>query len=205
MKDPTWDKNWHQPNPGWRHEHQRIHGGLWKCRKGPNAPEMEKRCRLCSDVEIPEPTDPQKLLDDVMECIEEAMAIVAENDKKEVVERMAHKAYKPKRLPIFWHEEEEPSETWNPLEEDPDTAGPPRASFYTRRSQINYNPLRGIDDSPAATKDNALAQPMPAEDGKQKVSRDDESVREDKSAGDNRQVSKSDSTAHPTSSWEILH
>ncbi|KAI1180722.1 hypothetical protein F4777DRAFT_597461 [Nemania sp. FL0916] len=87
--DPHWDKHWHQPNPGWRHEHQRERGGLWKCRKGPEATVAENGCRLCRHVELVEATPPAQILDDLMRFIGEAMATVAKDDKKQVLERMS--------------------------------------------------------------------------------------------------------------------
>ncbi|KAI3318617.1 hypothetical protein HD806DRAFT_306314 [Xylariaceae sp. AK1471] len=160
VKDYTWDKHWHQPNPGWRHEHQRQKGGLWKCRKGPDATGAENRCRLCSNAEEPEAVHPAKVLDDVMKYIREAMAEVAEKDKKEVIERTALKNGKPTS--------QVESQRQEALHDDTCTTSKHETiSFGARQSYINYNPLTGLDDSPKAmakARSHSQAQQMAAQE-----------------------------------------
>ncbi|KAM7196375.1 hypothetical protein V8F20_007034 [Naviculisporaceae sp. PSN 640] len=50
----TWEKEWHEPNPGWPHPHWREHGGWWKCRKGTDATEAERQCRECHQPRQPQ-------------------------------------------------------------------------------------------------------------------------------------------------------
>ncbi|KAI0848094.1 hypothetical protein F5Y00DRAFT_98229 [Daldinia vernicosa] len=99
-----WDKKWHDPNDKWPFEHQQKHGGWWKCRSGPDAPEAEKNCRYChyqtvspnpiesakqtessKQTESPKQTAPtrsaKEKLDLIQSAIDEAMAIVGEKDK----------------------------------------------------------------------------------------------------------------------------
>ncbi|KAL8381252.1 hypothetical protein RB595_005502 [Gaeumannomyces hyphopodioides] len=42
-----WDDHFHEPNPGWAHESQRIRGGWWTCRDGEDAPLAERLCQIC--------------------------------------------------------------------------------------------------------------------------------------------------------------
>ncbi|KAL8346867.1 hypothetical protein RB598_000639 [Gaeumannomyces tritici] len=42
-----WDDHFHEPNPGWAHESQRIRGGWWTCRDGEDAPLAERLCQVC--------------------------------------------------------------------------------------------------------------------------------------------------------------
>jgi hypothetical protein len=44
---PQWDLHFHERNHGWTTEHARRYGGWWKCRSGPNAPEIEQKCLHC--------------------------------------------------------------------------------------------------------------------------------------------------------------
>ncbi|KAI1823129.1 hypothetical protein F4861DRAFT_550112 [Xylaria intraflava] len=130
LKDRQRDKNWHQPNPGWRHEHQRRQGGWWKCRKGPTATDAENKCWLCSADKIPEPIHPVQALEGMMKRIGAAMSIVAENDKNGVLGHISDESNKARQ-------------SHSP------TAGPTTASFTGRQSLISYNPLRGWNDPPA--------------------------------------------------------
>ncbi|KAK4236361.1 hypothetical protein C8A03DRAFT_16977 [Achaetomium macrosporum] len=40
-------KQYHGPDPGWPNEKQRVVGGWWSCRSGPDASLAENRCKLC--------------------------------------------------------------------------------------------------------------------------------------------------------------
>ncbi|KAI1437173.1 hypothetical protein GGR50DRAFT_692471 [Xylaria sp. CBS 124048] len=85
VRDHTWYKNWHEPNPGWRYQHHREHGGWWKCRKGPTATYAENMCKVCSTAPIPQPPSPAQQLDFLMGYINEAMAVITEKDKKDAL------------------------------------------------------------------------------------------------------------------------
>ncbi|KAL7627635.1 hypothetical protein AAE478_001828 [Parahypoxylon ruwenzoriense] len=90
---PVWDKQWHEPSPKWQFSHRREKGGWWKCRSGPDAPEVERQCRRChGDAKQPHPpqrkADPKKKLGRIMDAISEAMREVAEKDKAIVLERL---------------------------------------------------------------------------------------------------------------------
>ncbi|KAI1430213.1 hypothetical protein F5Y12DRAFT_7719 [Xylaria sp. FL1777] len=153
VKDGNWDKNWHSPNPGWRHEKQRRLGGWWKCRKGPEAVPAENKCTLCLDDEVhdevPEPPIPAaQLLDDVMRYIGEAMAVVAENDKKMVLERNPSK--KPTGLEVPGPLVDESVKIWAHQENPLTTTELDTIPLGARQPWINYNPLRGLDDSAEA-------------------------------------------------------
>ncbi|TGJ81010.1 hypothetical protein E0Z10_g7763 [Xylaria hypoxylon] len=145
LRDYKWDKQWHYPNPGWRHAHQRKRGGWWKCRKGPTASAAENKCELCLDVEISEPTPPAQILADIMGYIGEAMAVVAENDKKMVAKRKSNENHEFSGLQVFQRLVNESAKIWadNPLT----TTEPETIPLGARQPWINYNPLRGLDDS----------------------------------------------------------
>ncbi|KAI0543000.1 hypothetical protein GGR58DRAFT_5028 [Xylaria digitata] len=145
VKNYKWDKQWHEPNPGWRLAHQRKRGGWWKCHKGPTAIAAENKCRLCSDVKIPEPTPPAQILADIMGHIREATAVVAEDDKKKVLKLNSNKNYKLSSLEVLQPLTDESAKIWgdSPLT----TAEPETIPLGTRQPWINYNPLRGLDDS----------------------------------------------------------
>ncbi|GAW12151.1 hypothetical protein ANO14919_015090 [Xylariales sp. No.14919] len=148
LRDYEWDKQWHQPNPGWPHEHQRKRGGWWKCRKGPTAVAAENKCKLCPDVKIPEPTPPAQILADIMKYIGEAMAIVAESDKEEVLKFSSSENCKLSNLEEFRPLVDESAKIWGdrPLT----TMEPETILLGARQPWINYNPLRGLDDSTEA-------------------------------------------------------
>ncbi|KAJ2987954.1 hypothetical protein NUW58_g4227 [Xylaria curta] len=148
VKDYNWDKQWHQPSPGWRHKHQRRKGGWWKCCKGPKATEAEKQCELCSDVKVPEPVPPAEILDHLMKNIGEAMAVVAENDKKEVLERISGEDSRSTSVEAFRRQFDESMKMWALQEDSPITTTESRTiPLSAREPWINYNPLRGLDDS----------------------------------------------------------
>ncbi|KAI1470822.1 uncharacterized protein F4812DRAFT_280166 [Daldinia caldariorum] len=87
----AWDKKWHEPNNQWAFPHQRKHGGWWKCRSGPDAPQAEARCRFChyhdfkTDTPEPPPSPSKRSareqLAELQGAIDEAMAVVGERDK----------------------------------------------------------------------------------------------------------------------------
>ncbi|KAI3337724.1 hypothetical protein F4824DRAFT_102122 [Ustulina deusta] len=190
VKDDNWDKNWHRPNPGWRHEKQRTMGGWWKCRKGPEATTAENKCELCSDAEAPKPIPAAQLLKDVMGYIEEAMAVIAENDKKKVLELNPNKKATGLEAPgplvdesvkIWAHQE-------NPLA----TAEPDTIPLGARQPWINYNPLRGVDDSAAAVPTTQIYLQQTVA-GKKELKRPDDEL-----AGKGRGKGKCVSEASPT-------
>lgn len=43
----TWNKEYHEPNDAWPKAIQRLKGGWWACRRGPDASFAERSCRLC--------------------------------------------------------------------------------------------------------------------------------------------------------------
>ncbi|KAI8629032.1 hypothetical protein F5Y19DRAFT_87411 [Xylariaceae sp. FL1651] len=150
VPDQQWDKHWHEPNPGWRHEHQRRNGGLWKCRKDFTATAAEKKCRLCSDIPPREEIHPGEVLDLVMKYIREAMAVVAEDDKEEVEVQAAKRDYKPFNPEQFLMDIEENVKRLQALQVDnPNTVRETILSGGSR-SWINHNPLRGHDGSTEA-------------------------------------------------------
>ncbi|KAI0430176.1 hypothetical protein F5Y09DRAFT_239516 [Xylaria sp. FL1042] len=146
MKDFKWDKNWHGENPGWRYEKHRRMGGWWKCPKGPEALPAEKNCKVCLDDKVTEPelVPVTQLFDDVMRHIGEAMAVVAEKDKKMVLEFHANK--KPIGLGVPGPLVGEGVKMWAHQENPLATAEPDTIPLGARQPWINYNPLRGQDD-----------------------------------------------------------
>ncbi|KAI0406112.1 hypothetical protein F4802DRAFT_117150 [Xylaria palmicola] len=152
-KNNNWDKNWHEPNPGWPHEGQRIIGGWWKCRTGPTATEMENNCACCktskSRAELEGISDepPAQQLARVMAHIQTAMAVVAEEDKRIVLERLASdedELARPKQ--------EKP---WLQFGEDaaPARPGTSAPGPHSRQQRINYAPLRGLEDPASASEE----------------------------------------------------
>ncbi|KAI1133779.1 hypothetical protein F5Y10DRAFT_5068 [Nemania abortiva] len=142
VKDYTWDKHWHEPNPGWPYAPQKRKGGWWKCRKGPTATAAENKCRICSDVELQEPTPASQLFDEVMEFIKQAMVIVAEEDKKTALERIAEEARGLASLKASQLQLDKDLGAWTFQENNPlATAGPGATASGTRQPFINYNPL----------------------------------------------------------------
>ncbi|KAJ3572350.1 hypothetical protein NPX13_g5083 [Xylaria arbuscula] len=146
VKDYTWDKSWHDPCDGWRHEKQRKMGGWWKCNKGPNALPAERRCRLCSPTKpAPPATPPAQLLNETMGYIREAMAAVAERDKEMVLKSFPRS--QPRGVDPSGPLVDETLKMWahhdNPLV----TTELGTIPIGTRQPWINYNPLRGIDDT----------------------------------------------------------
>jgi hypothetical protein len=66
-----WNKQHHKPNDAWPNAVQRIKGGWWHCRDGPDAPPPERNCKLCHrevPVEDPGPSAAkrhQRLLEEI--------------------------------------------------------------------------------------------------------------------------------------------
>ncbi|KAI1306845.1 hypothetical protein F5Y03DRAFT_405799 [Xylaria venustula] len=145
----NWDKNWHLPDPGWRYEKHRRMGGWWKCPRGPGALPAENKCTLCSKDKVPksklrpEPIPAAQLLDQVMKYIQEAMAVVAESDKKIVLELNSKKM--PVGLKMPGPLAEESVKMWAHQENPLTTTEPDTIPLGTRQPWINYNPLRGLD------------------------------------------------------------
>ncbi|KAI0098202.1 hypothetical protein GGR51DRAFT_538551 [Nemania sp. FL0031] len=143
QKDETWEKHWHDPNPGWPHAHHRRHGGWWKCRKGPRATVAENNCIFCVEPDIPEPPSPARRFDDIMRRIENAMAIVARNDENLVLKRINHENRKPIKVgdSSQWHADEYWKE-WEFQRGNPGTTAVPQATpFSTLQPYINPNTL----------------------------------------------------------------
>lgn len=66
-----WNKQYHKPDDAWPNAVQRINGGWWHCRGGPDAPPPERNCKLCHrevPAEAPGPsatTRHQRLLEEI--------------------------------------------------------------------------------------------------------------------------------------------
>lgn len=161
VQDRTWDKEWHEPSPRWRYEHHRKRGGWWKCRKGPTATAAEIECRACSDDKKPKrpppspdpPTPPAEALDKTMGHIEEAMAVVAAYDKDEVLKRIAEEKSKTSSPEALRRQAGENMEIWDFPQDNRISATEPEtisSASSSRQPWINYNPLRGVDDSSEA-------------------------------------------------------
>ncbi|KAI1775221.1 hypothetical protein F4818DRAFT_42433 [Hypoxylon cercidicola] len=130
-----WDKNWHEPNMKWPHEFQRLKGGWWKCRSGPEAPDVERQCSLCNfkpkkAAQQPSLAKSGEKLDAIMKSITATMKEVAKEDQAVVRQR---------RL------QEEARETDNsqlpyqiPIRQPIDESG----------YRANYSLLRGHEDMP---------------------------------------------------------
>ncbi|RYC54128.1 hypothetical protein CHU98_g12081 [Xylaria longipes] len=184
LRHHNWDKRWHPPNPGWRHEHQKKKGGLWKCRKGPTGTAAENKCKLCPDIEISKPSPPAPILDRLIKDIGKAMAIVAQNDKNQILERRSGKNHKPSSAEVFQRLDED-VKMWALQESDPATITQPvMISLSAREPWINYNPLRGLDGLPETTTVQAYAQ---QEDG----NNEEQGISCDEGADKGKQVSSS--------------
>ncbi|KAI1763779.1 hypothetical protein GGR53DRAFT_467059 [Hypoxylon sp. FL1150] len=86
----SWDKVWHDPDNKWPHEFQRLKGGWWRCRSGPEAPKVERRCPAChakSEKTLPH-SNPQEDLHRLMESILASMKDVAKVDQAAVKQRL---------------------------------------------------------------------------------------------------------------------
>ncbi|EJT78995.1 hypothetical protein GGTG_04086 [Gaeumannomyces tritici R3-111a-1] len=83
-----WDDHFHEPNPGWAHESQRIRGGWWTCRDGEDAPLAERLCQRKSQQRHNPKVMAADYLEELMGRVRTAMAIVAEKDKKFVTAMM---------------------------------------------------------------------------------------------------------------------
>ncbi|KAI0548804.1 hypothetical protein F4679DRAFT_573955 [Xylaria curta] len=181
VKNHNWNKRWHQPNPGWRHEHQKKKGGWWKCRKGPAGTDAENKCKLCPDIEISNPTPPAQVLDRLMDDIREAMAIVGRNDKNEVLSRKSSNSRRPTDVEMF-RQLDEDVKMWA-LEEGCLAAvtQPGTISLGAREPWINYNPLQGLEDSPArAIRAQAYTQQAADENKEQRISCDEDAGKENR-------------------------
>ncbi|KAI1755202.1 hypothetical protein F4782DRAFT_439055 [Xylaria castorea] len=183
VKNYNWDKRWHPPNPGWRHEHQRKKGGLWKCRKGPTGTAAENKCKLCPDVEISKPSPPAQVLGRLMNDVGKAMAIVARNDKNKILACRSGGNHNPTSIEVF-RQLDEDVKMWALEEGNPVAITQPGSiSLGAREPWINYNPLRGLDDSPETTTTaQAYAQQAADENKEQRMSCDED-------AGKGEQVS----------------
>ncbi|KAK5628365.1 hypothetical protein RRF57_004080 [Xylaria bambusicola] len=180
VKKNIWDKNWHEPNNGWRHEKQRRLGGFWKCNKGPGALPAEKNCTLCLDTKAAPPVIPSPAvqLDGIMRHISDAMAVVAESDREKVLELNSSKKLSGLEIPgplidetvkIWAHQD-------NPLiMTEPDTV-----PIGTRQPWINYNPLRGIDDSEEAVETARMYLQRAAAEKQEQKQPDDKDTRKGK-------------------------
>ncbi|KAI1817956.1 hypothetical protein GGS20DRAFT_424677 [Poronia punctata] len=134
LRDHNWDKNIHPPNPGWPREYQRRHGGLWKCRKGRTASKAEKNCKLCKDEPRREMSDPATAFNEVMEQINQAMKIVAENDKMEILKRSNNKT-----------KNSSSNNSNNTTAYRGLRISDPPAATKVDRVNVNYHPLRGLE------------------------------------------------------------
>ncbi|KAI0861898.1 hypothetical protein F4860DRAFT_150232 [Xylaria cubensis] len=178
VKNHNWNKRWHPPNPGWRHEHQKKNGGWWKCHKGPAGTTAENKCKLCPDIEISNPTPPAQVLGRLMDDIREAMAIVGRNDKNEVLLCRSSNR-RPTDVEVF-RQLDEDVKMWA-LEEGSLAAmtQPGTISLGAREPWINYNPLQGLDDSPGtATTAQAYTQQAAGEDEERRISCDEDAGKE---------------------------
>ena len=52
-KNKKFDKEYHDPSPDWPTIKQRVRGGWWRCRTGPDATSAELRCRACHPRGLP--------------------------------------------------------------------------------------------------------------------------------------------------------
>ncbi|KAI0458701.1 hypothetical protein F5B21DRAFT_402821 [Xylaria acuta] len=174
VKDYNWDKRWHPPNPGWRHEHQKKKGGLWKCRRGPAGTAAENKCKICPDIEISKPSPPAQVLDRLMKDIGEAMAIVARNDKNRILEHRSGGSHKPTNAEVF-RQLDEDVKIWALQEGNPVTITQPEViSLGAREPWINYNPLRDLGGtSETVITSQAYAQQAAGKNEEQKMPRDE--------------------------------
>ncbi|TRX98325.1 hypothetical protein FHL15_000970 [Xylaria flabelliformis] len=178
VKNHNWNKRWHPPNPGWRHEHQKTKGGWWKCHKGPAGTAAENKCKLCPDIEISNPTPPAQVLDRLMNDIKEAMAIVGRNDKNEILSCRSSNR-RPTDVEVF-RQLDEDVKMWA-LEEGSLAAVMQSGtiSLGAREPWINYNPLQGLDDSPGtATTAQAYTQQAAGENEERRISCDEDAGKE---------------------------
>ncbi|KAK3292332.1 uncharacterized protein B0H64DRAFT_227045 [Chaetomium fimeti] len=82
----TWNKQHHQPNGAWPNTIQRIRGGWWHCRNGPDASAPERNCELCHrEVPVPRvedqgPSEKQRY-QRLLENIEAAQAEANKKDR----------------------------------------------------------------------------------------------------------------------------
>lgn len=208
VEDRTWDKRWHEPNPGWRYEHHRLRGGWWKCRKGPMATAAENRCRPCEEEEKPNrnastPPTPSKppaiALDEVMGQIETAMAVVAAHDKENVLKRIAEEKSKTSGLEALRRQTGEKMGIWGFGQDDQIYAtGPETNPSSSRQPGINYNPLRGVDDSSEVMARSRSFEQQTAPKKEEQETHHKEDGRKGK------EVSKSGSADGKPLSWEVI-
>ncbi|KAI1744164.1 hypothetical protein F4680DRAFT_283970 [Xylaria scruposa] len=179
VKNHNWNKRWHQPNSGWRHEHQKEKGGWWKCRKGPAGTDAENNCKLCQDIEISDPTPPAQVLNRLMDDIREAMAIVGRNDKNEVLSRRSTNNRRPTDVEMF-RQLDEDVKMWALEEGSLATVTQPGTILLSAREPwINYNPLQGLEDLPArATTTQTYTQQTAGETEEQSISCDEDADKE---------------------------
>ncbi|XXG99165.1 hypothetical protein Hte_005500 [Hypoxylon texense] len=136
----SWDKVWHKPNKQWPHEFQRLKGGWWKCRSGPEAPDAERWCSVCHKTQNtaqqpdqPNQKNPQEKLDTIMGFIRVAMEDVAKMDQ-EVVKQRFQEEQKRESDSRKMHNE---VSLRHPVE---DPAGGPENS-------VNYSLFHGLEDT----------------------------------------------------------
>ncbi|KAI1116894.1 hypothetical protein F5Y14DRAFT_37146 [Nemania sp. NC0429] len=183
IENRSWDKNWHDPNPGWRYEHHRKRGGWWKCRRGPTATAAENRCRPCREDEpVSAPrAPPAQELDDIIGQIEAAMAIVTADDKGKIAMSIVE-TFGPGvlRQPASENRETRSfrEDGWVSARYHETTQSGSRQPF------INYNPLRGLDDS-----SEAMARSRPSKQQAAPTSEKQEIIRNEDDQKD-KQVSK---------------
>jgi hypothetical protein len=115
------------------------------------ATDAENNCKKCPDNDLPKPVHPQKVLDDVMNTIGEAMALVAEKDRKAMAD---NKKSNTTRLAEFQKKVGEDAEKlWAlQLENPTGRAKSGSLSFGRRPFPISYDPLRDLDTSREAAK-----------------------------------------------------
>ncbi|KAI1075614.1 hypothetical protein F5B20DRAFT_381422 [Whalleya microplaca] len=94
-RKPEWDKQWHEPDPRWPYTKRQKHGGWWKCRGGPDAPNIERACLLCHSQQqqnmaskATAKLNPRETYNRIFKLISNAMDVIGQRDKEIVLAHM---------------------------------------------------------------------------------------------------------------------
>ncbi|KAL2267540.1 hypothetical protein VTJ83DRAFT_4817 [Remersonia thermophila] len=87
MRKRAWNKEYHEPHPGWSSDIRRENGGWWACRSDDDAPVAKRQCRLCHKGEATRepPREEPSYGEQYRHLLREMEAAMAEQSKRDAL------------------------------------------------------------------------------------------------------------------------